>query len=109
MGSLGLQQSQLPPYHEAYHESSSFTARLRHTRYIHIPGGLLFIAATKDAKIRAFHVDTGEQLWEANLPAGGYATPATYLWGGRQYLVIACGGGKMETPSGDMYVAFALE
>jgi quinoprotein glucose dehydrogenase len=42
------------------------------------------------------------------LPAGGYATPATYSVGGRQYVVIACGGGKMGTPSGDAYVAFAL-
>lgn len=71
-------------------------------------GGLVFIAATKDEKIRAFHARTGEQLWEADLPAGGYATPATYEVNGRQYVVIAAGGGKMETPSGDRYVAFAL-
>ena len=71
-------------------------------------GGLVFIAATNDEKIRAFHARTGEQLWEAELPAGGYATPATYEADGRQYLVIACGGGKMGTPSGDRYVAFAL-
>jgi quinoprotein glucose dehydrogenase len=42
------------------------------------------------------------------LPAGGYATPATYSVRGRQYLVVACGGGKMGTKSGDAYVAFAL-
>lgn len=71
-------------------------------------GGLVFIAATKDEKIRAFHARTGEQLWEAPLPAGGYATPATYEVDGRQYVVIAAGGGKMGTPSGDRYVAFAL-
>ena len=71
-------------------------------------GGLVFIAATRDEKIRAFHERTGELLWEAPLPAGGYATPATYEVGGRQYLVIACGGGKMGTASGDRYVAFAL-
>ncbi|MDX1396606.1 MAG: PQQ-binding-like beta-propeller repeat protein [Gemmatimonadota bacterium] len=71
-------------------------------------GGVVFIAATNDEKIRAFHARTGEHLWEADLPAGGYATPATYEAGGRQYLVIACGGGKMGTPSGDRYVAFAL-
>jgi len=71
-------------------------------------GGLVFIAATNDEKIRAFHARTGEQLWEAKLPAGGYATPATYEVDGRQFLVIACGGGKMGTPSGDRYVAFAL-
>jgi quinoprotein glucose dehydrogenase len=71
-------------------------------------GGLVFIAATKDGKFRAFDQATGAQLWEASLPAGGYATPATYSAGGRQYVVIACGGGKMGTPSGDSYVAFAL-
>jgi len=71
-------------------------------------GGLVFIAATKDAKIRAFHAGTGAQLWEADLPAGGYATPATYEVDGRQYVVVAAGGGKMGTPSGDRYVAFAL-
>ena len=71
-------------------------------------GGLVFIGAAKDQKIRAFHARTGEQLWEAPLPAGGYATPATYVVDGRQYVVIAAGGGKMGTPSGDRYVAFAL-
>jgi quinoprotein glucose dehydrogenase len=71
-------------------------------------GGLVFIAAARDQKIRAFHARTGEQLWEAPLPAGGYATPATYEADGRQYVVIAAGGGKMGTPSGDRYEAFAL-
>ncbi|MDH3795851.1 MAG: c-type cytochrome, partial [Flavobacteriaceae bacterium] len=71
-------------------------------------GGVLFIGATKDEKFRAFHMDTGALLWETDLPAGGYATPATYEINGKQYIVIACGGGKMGTPSGDMYVAFSL-
>ena len=71
-------------------------------------GGLIFIAATKDEKIRAFDQETGKVLWQSKLPAGGYATPATYRVRGRQYVVIACGGGKMGTPSGDAYVAFAL-
>ncbi|MBN7810255.1 PQQ-binding-like beta-propeller repeat protein [Algoriphagus sp. H41] len=70
-------------------------------------GGLLFIAATKDEKIRAFDKETGELLWEAKLPAAGHATPAVYEKNGKQYLVIACGGGK-GTKSGDAYVAFAL-
>ncbi|MGX1928369.1 outer membrane protein assembly factor BamB family protein [Flagellimonas sp. 2504JD4-2] len=72
-------------------------------------GGVLFIAATKDEKIRAFHMKSGKMLWEDNLPAGGYATPATYEVDGKQYLVIACGGGKMGTSSGDEYRAYALE
>jgi quinoprotein glucose dehydrogenase len=71
-------------------------------------GGLVFIAATKDEKIRAFDKETGKVLWEAKLPAAGYATPATYSINGRQYVVIACGGGKIGSASGDQYVAFAL-
>lgn len=72
-------------------------------------GGVLFIAATKDEKIRAFHMKTGKQLWEDKLPAGGYATPITYESNGKQYIVIACGGGKMGTASGDEYRAYSLE
>ncbi len=71
-------------------------------------GGLLFIAATKDGKFRAFNKRTGKLLWETDLPAAGFATPATYALNGRQYVVIACGGGKLGTVSGDVYVAFAL-
>jgi quinoprotein glucose dehydrogenase len=71
-------------------------------------GGLLFIAATADEKIRAFDKRTGEVLWEAQLPAAGYATPATYSVDGRQFVVIAAGGGKLGTKSGSEYVAFAL-
>jgi quinoprotein glucose dehydrogenase len=72
-------------------------------------GGLVFIAATRDEKIRAFDKKTGELLWEADLPAAGIATPAVYEVHGKQYVVIACGGGgKQRTKSGDVYVAFAL-
>jgi quinoprotein glucose dehydrogenase len=71
-------------------------------------GGLIFIAATNDEKFRAFDKENGEVLWETPLPAGGYATPAVYQADGRQFVVIAAGGGKMGTKSGDAYVAFAL-
>ncbi len=71
-------------------------------------GGLVFVAATKDEKIHAFDKKTGKQLWEAKLPAAGYATPATYSIDGKQYVVIACGGGKIGSKSGDSYVCFAL-
>jgi quinoprotein glucose dehydrogenase len=71
-------------------------------------GGLIFIAATKDEHIRAFDKATGEELWKYKLPAGGYATPATYAIDGKQFVVIACGGGKMGTASGAKYLAFAL-
>jgi quinoprotein glucose dehydrogenase len=73
-------------------------------------GGLVFIAGTKDERIRAFDKQTGEVLWEHPLPAGGYAAPATYMVDGRQYLVIAAGGaGKLRTKAGDAFVAFALD
>jgi quinoprotein glucose dehydrogenase len=71
-------------------------------------GGLVFIAATPDEKIRAFDKRTGELVWRADLPAAGFATPSTYTVDGTQYLVVACGGGKLGAPSGDAYVAFAL-
>ena len=71
-------------------------------------GGLVFIAATSDAKIRAFNKRNGELVWEHDLPASGFATPAIYSVNGKQYIVIACGGGKLKTRSGDSYVAFAL-
>ena len=71
-------------------------------------GGIVFIAATKDEMFRAFDQKTGKVLWQARLPAAGYATPSTYMVNGRQFIVIACGGGKSGTKSGDAYVAFAL-
>jgi quinoprotein glucose dehydrogenase len=71
-------------------------------------GGVLFIGATKDGMFRAFNKRTGKLLWEYKLPAAGFATPATYAMNGRQYVVIACGGGKLGTHSGDSYVAFSL-
>jgi len=71
-------------------------------------GGLIFIAASKDEHIRAFDKDTGTELWKHKLPAGGYATPSVFSVNGQQYIVIACGGGKMGTAPGDYYVAFSL-
>jgi quinoprotein glucose dehydrogenase len=70
-------------------------------------GGLVFIGATLDRKFRAFDVETGRVLWESELPAGGKATPMTYSVGGRQYVVIAAGGGG-RFGRGDAIVAFAL-
>jgi len=72
-------------------------------------GGLIFIGAScYDKKFRAFDKKTGNLLWEATLPAAGNATPATYEVDGRQFVVIAAGGGKSKDPSGGSYVAFAL-
>ncbi|GAB3223117.1 hypothetical protein GCM10027423_58110 [Spirosoma arcticum] len=71
-------------------------------------GGLLFIAATYDEKLRAFDRKTGKIVWEHKLPAGGFATPITYMVNGRQYVVIAAGGTRYGLKSGGSYVAFAL-
>ena len=70
--------------------------------------GLLFIAASKDGQLRAINKKTGKTIWQSRLPAAGFATPATYSVAGRQYVVIACGGGKLGRKSGDRYVAYAL-
>ncbi|MDQ6829466.1 MAG: pyrroloquinoline quinone-dependent dehydrogenase [Gemmatimonadota bacterium] len=72
-------------------------------------GGVIFIAGTLDRRLRAFDVETGKELWHADLPAGGRATPMTYVTsaGGRQYVVISAGGGK-EFGDGDYVMAFAL-
>ncbi len=75
--------------------------------------GLLFIAATNyDKKFHVFDKATGKLLWETELPAAGNATPAVYQANGKEYIVIACGGGKAKTKAGDSsggtYVAFAL-
>ena len=71
--------------------------------------GLVFIGATSfDKKFRAYDKLTGALLWETTLPAAGNATPSVYQLNGRQYIVIACGGGKNGAPSGSSIVAFAL-
>jgi quinoprotein glucose dehydrogenase len=71
-------------------------------------GGLVFIAATSDSRIRAFNKRTGQLVWEHELPASGFATPSIFSMNGKQFIVIACGGGKLKSRSGDSYVAFAL-
>ena len=71
--------------------------------------GLFFIGATNhDRKFRVFDKLNGKLLWETTLPASANATPAMYEVGGKQYVVIAAGGGKSGAPSGGSYVAFAL-
>ncbi len=72
-------------------------------------GGLVFIGAAMDDYLRAFNAKTGRELWRGRLPAGGQATPMSYVWKGRQYVVIAAGGhSKLGTKRGDEVVAFAL-
>lgn len=72
-------------------------------------GGLVFIGATMDERFRAFDKSTGEVLWEYQLEAGAYSTPATYSIDGRQYVIVAGGGaGKPGTKPGNKYYAFTL-
>jgi quinoprotein glucose dehydrogenase len=73
-------------------------------------GGLIFIAGTFDPYLRAFDIETGKELWKGQLPDSGHATPMTYMWNGKQFVVIAAGGHdkiSQETP-GDALVAFTL-
>ncbi len=73
-------------------------------------GNLVFVAAAADNRLRAFNTETGKQLWETELPAGGQATPMTYAVEGKQYIVIAAGGhGKLGTKPGDYVVAYTLD
>lgn len=72
-------------------------------------GGLIFIGATVDYYLRAFDVETGKELWKGRLPTSATATPMTYEWNGRQYVVVTAGGySNVDTPPGDELIAFAL-
>ena len=70
--------------------------------------GLIFIASTRDERIRALDKETGKVVWEYQLPAGGFATPITYEVDGKQYVVIAAGGARGAKPGG-WYIAFSLK
>jgi quinoprotein glucose dehydrogenase len=72
-------------------------------------GGLVFTSAAMDLYLRAFDIETGQELWKYQLPAGGQAIPMSYSLHGKQYIVIAAGGhGKLRTKQGDYVLAFAL-
>jgi len=72
-------------------------------------GGLVFTSATIEPHLHAFDSDTGKELWNYELPAGAQATPMTYVWQRKQYVVIAAGGhGKLGSKQGDYVIAFAL-
>lgn len=72
-------------------------------------GGLVFIGATMDRQFRAYDAKSGKQLWAHNLPADGAASPMTYTYKGKQYVVISAGGHHMfARPMSDQVVAFAL-
>ena len=92
----------------AFRNASSPTGTENYGASVVTKSGLVFIAATKDGMFRAFNKSTGKLLWEHRLPAPGFATPSVYEVNGKEFIVIACGGGKLGTTSGDSYVAFAL-
>jgi quinoprotein glucose dehydrogenase len=72
--------------------------------------GLVFNSATiRDNTFRAYDTDTGRLVWSAPLPAGAQASPMTYRYRGRQYIVICAGGhGKTHSTMGDSVIAYAL-
>ena len=74
-------------------------------------GGLVFIGGAIDSRFRAFDLKTGREVWRADLPASGHGTPVSYRGAksGRQFVVIAAGGGgKFSRGISDAVVAFAL-
>jgi len=72
-------------------------------------GDVIFIASTMDYYLRALSTETGAELWRGRLPTSGSATPMTYLWQGRQYVVIYAGGNsRLGTPPDDKLIAFGL-
>ena len=71
-------------------------------------GGLLFIAATYDGNLRAYDKKTGKVVWQYKLPAGGFATPISYMANGRQYVAIVAGGARFGLPAGGSLLSFAL-
>jgi quinoprotein glucose dehydrogenase len=73
-------------------------------------GGVAFLSGTLDDYVRGYDLETGAEIWRARLPAGGQATPSTYLGSdGRQYLVVVAGGhGSTGTKAGDSIIAYAL-
>lgn len=97
----------LGEYEELTAKGIPITGTINYGGPIVTAGGLIFIAATRDEKIRAFDKSNGTQLWEYKLPAAGFATPITYKVKGKQYVVIAAAGGRGLKYSGE-YVAFAL-
>lgn len=103
-----LWQVPLGEYPELIEKGLPPTGTENHGGAVVTAGGLLFIAATRDEKLRAFDTKTGKVVWEYKLPAGGFATPITYLVKGKQYVAIAAGGNRQGLPAGGTYVAFAL-
>ena len=101
-------QIPLGEYPELVRKGMPQTGTENHGGPVVTAGGLVFIAATYDQKLRAFDRRNGQLVWEHTLPAGGFATPITYMVDGKQYVAIAAGGTRYGLKSGGSYVAFAL-
>lgn len=101
-------QVPLGEYPELAQQGIPTTGTENHGGPVVTAGGLLFIAATYDEKIRAFDTKTGKVVWEHKLPAGGFATTITYMVNGKQYIAISAGGARYGLKPGGSYVAFAL-
>ena len=103
-----LWQVPLGEYPELAKKGSAATGTENHGGPLVTAGGLLFIGASYDAKLKAYDTRTGKLVWQYQLPAGGFATPITYRLNGIQYIAIAAGGQRQGLPAGGSYVAFAL-
>jgi quinoprotein glucose dehydrogenase len=72
-------------------------------------GGVIFIGASMDAKVRAYSVDTGEELWADQVEAPAVANPSVYEYKGRQYVAFVAGGNTiLKDQVGDQVVVYAL-
>lgn len=103
-----LWQVPLGKYPELKKQGIPVTGTENHGGPLVTAGGLVFIAATYDEKMRAFDSKTGKIVWEYKLPAGGFATPVTYRIDGKQYIAIAAGGTRYGLKPGGNYIAFTL-
>jgi len=101
-------QVPLGEYPELVKQGHPNTGTENHGGLVVTASGLIFIAATYDQHLRAFDSKTGKVVWQHKLPAGGFATPITYMVNGKQYVVIAAGGTRYGLKPGGSYVAFAL-
>ncbi|SOE24112.1 quinoprotein glucose dehydrogenase [Spirosomataceae bacterium TFI 002] len=96
-------------YPELMEKGFPITGTESHGGPVVTAGGLLFIGATYDEKLRAIDTKTGKNVWDYKLPAGGYSTPATFMVKGKQYVVIAAGGAKYGLKGGSKFLAFAID
>ncbi|MDF2785540.1 MAG: glucose dehydrogenase [Pantoea eucrina] len=72
-------------------------------------GGVVFIGASMDAKVRAYSVDTGKELWADQVEAPAVANPSVYEYKGRQYVAFVAGGNTiLKDQVGDQVVVYAL-